>query len=138
MTTRRTIYEMIFARLQEIGILNEKGVMSAEYMKFESDGFMPLSVDNLYSEKDYQVIPLAHNGIQNGDIMADPDMEVKIYPARKIAEALTFQNDYVGVYQEVYPEPGKYVPKLKKELNDFLNDWLKRMIEDQQYTLSKT
>jgi hypothetical protein len=46
-----------------------------------------------------------------------------------MAEALTFQNDYLGIYQEVYPEPGKYYPKLKKELNEFLNEWLQNIIE---------
>jgi uncharacterized protein YqiB (DUF1249 family) len=44
-------------------------------------------------------------------------------------------NDYLGVFQEVYPEPEKYCPKLKKELNAFLNDWLKNMIEVQGYQL---
>jgi len=53
----------------------------------------------------------------------------------KMAEALTFRNDYLGIYQEVYPEPGKYYPKLKKELNAFLNDWLRNMIEVQKYQL---
>lgn len=64
-----------------------------------------------------------------------PDMEIQIFPAQKMAEALTFQNDYLGIYQEVYPEPGKYYPKLKKELNTFLNDWLRNMIEVQKYQL---
>lgn len=68
--------------------------------------------------------------------MADPDMEVKIYPDLKMAEALSFRNDYIGIYQEVYPEPGKYYPKLKTELNDFLNNWLKNMIELQRYQLA--
>ncbi len=75
---------------------------------------MPLNVDKLTSD----TIALAHNGKQNGDVMADPDMEVRIYP------------------QEVYPEPGKYYPKLKKELNEFLNNWLKTMIEIQRYQLA--
>jgi len=61
--------------------------------------------------------------------MSDPDVEVRINREGKMAEALTFQNDYLGIFQQVYPEPGKYYPKLKKELNDFLNDWLKNMIE---------
>jgi len=39
----------------------------------------------------------------------------------------------MGIYQEVYPKPGKYYPKLKKELNAFLNDWLKNMIDVQNY-----
>jgi hypothetical protein len=36
----------------------------------------------------------------------------------------------------VYPEPGKYYPKLKRELNDFLIDWLQNII-DAQYQLAE-
>ena len=128
---RRTVYEMIFARLQQMRIIDESGKMQADYMKFVSSGLMPLNVDKLTSD----TIALAHNGKQNGDVMADPDVEVKIYPEMKMAEALTFRNDYLGIYQEVYPEPGKYYPKLKKELNAFLNDWLRNMTEIQKYQL---
>jgi len=31
-----------------------------------------------------------------------------------MAEALTFQNVYLGIYQQVYPEPGKFYPKFEK------------------------
>ncbi len=123
---------MIFARLQQMEIIDDAGKMQADYMKFVSSGLMPLNVDKLTSD----TIALAHNGKQNGDVMADPDMEVRIYPDTKMAEALTFKNDYIGIYQEVYPEPGKHYPKLKKELNDFLNKWLKTMIEVQEYQLA--
>jgi uncharacterized protein YqiB (DUF1249 family) len=130
---RRNVYEMIYARLQQIGILNEDGEMKAECMKFKSPGLMDLNVDKLTDD----TIALAHNGKQNGDVMADPDVEVRINRPGKMAEALTFQNDYLGIFQQVYPEPGKYYPKLKKELNDFLNDWLKNMIEVQRYQLAE-
>ena len=39
-------------------------------------------------------------------------------------EALTFQQAIPPIYQEVYPEPGKLIPQLKRELNDFLKTWL--------------
>jgi uncharacterized protein YqiB (DUF1249 family) len=130
---RRNVYEMIFARLQEIGILDENGMMQADYLKFKSPGLMDLNVDKLTDD----TIALAHNGKQNGDVMADPDLEVRINREGKMAEALTFQNDYLGIFQQVYPEPGKYYPRLKKELNAFLNDWLKNMIEVQKYQLAE-
>lgn len=122
---RENVYQAIFNKLQQIGILDESGKMQAEYMKFTSSGLMDLNVDNLLNNR----IALAHNGLQNGDVMSDPDMEVSIYPDQKMAEAFTFQNDYLGIYQEVYPEPGKYYPKLKKELNEFLCDWLQNIID---------
>jgi uncharacterized protein YqiB (DUF1249 family) len=130
---RQNVFETIYSRLQQIGILDEKGMMQAEYMKFKSPGLMDLNVDRLTGD----TIALAHNGKQNGDVMSDPDVEVRINRHGKMAEALTFQNDYLGIFQEVYPEPGKYYPKLKKELNEFLSDWLKNMIEIQGYQLAK-
>ncbi len=128
------VHERIFKRLQQLKILDENGIMKASYMRFTSEGLMDLHVDNLLNN----TISLAHNGKQNGDIMCDPDVQVWIHPDHKEAEAMTFQNDYLGIYQEVYPEPGKYRPKLKKDLNDFLADWLKTIIEVQQYTLAET
>ncbi len=130
-SARRTVYEMIYSRLQQMGIIDENGEMRVDYMKFQSSGFMDLNVDRLWNNH----IAIAHNGKQNGDVMADPDMEIQIFPDSGMAEALTFRNDYMGINQEVYPEPGKFYPKLKTELNAFLNNWLKRMIEDQKYTL---
>ncbi|KKG83071.1 DUF1249 domain-containing protein [Methanosarcina mazei] len=130
----RKIYKQIFSKLKALGILNESGIMEAQYMRFQSPGLMDLHVDRLPNN----TISLAHNGIQNGDIMADPDMQIWLHPDHKEAEAMTFQNDYVGVYQEVYPEPGKYKPKLKEELNKFLVDWLQNIIEVQKYTLIET
>lgn len=127
---KRDVYQMSFQRLQTIGILDENGAMKADYMRFASPGLMDLHVDHLLGN----TISLAHNGKQNGDVMADPDVQIEIYPENKSAEALTFQNDYLGIYQEVYPEPGKYRPLLKKELNDFLNEWLQNII-DAKYVL---
>jgi uncharacterized protein YqiB (DUF1249 family) len=121
----KNIYELIYEKLQKIGILDENGIMQASYMKFESPGLMDLSVDRLTNN----TLSLAHNGVQNGDLMADPDVEVRINQEGRMAEGLTFQNDYLGIYHVVYPEPGKYRPKLKKDLNEFLNDWLTNMIE---------
>jgi uncharacterized protein YqiB (DUF1249 family) len=129
----KNVYESIFTKLQTLGILDENGKMQAEYMKFKSSGLMDLNVDNLTND----MIALAHNGIQNGDVMADPDVQVQIYPGSKTAEALTFQNDYLGIYQEVYDD-GKCNESLKKDLNEFLNDWLKTITEVQEYHLAET
>lgn len=128
---RRNVYEMIFSRLQQMGIIDENGEMRVDYLKFQSKGFMDLNVDRLWNDH----IAIAHNYIQNGDVMADPDMEIRIFPQLKMAEAMTFRNDGMRINQEVYLEDGRFYPRLKKELNPFLNSWLKRMIEDQKYTL---
>jgi uncharacterized protein YqiB (DUF1249 family) len=42
-------------------------------------------------------------------------------------EALTFGQAIPPIYQRVYPEPGKVVPRLKRELNAFLGTWLRNL-----------
>jgi uncharacterized protein YqiB (DUF1249 family) len=42
----------------------------------------------------------------------------------------------VGVYHEVYPEPNKVYPRLRKELNSFLGTWLS-ISKNQGYSLKK-
>lgn len=119
----KLIYEKIYDKLKQIGILDIK-----KSCKFKASGYMDLNIDILEDNNEYIIIAMAHNFLQNGDVMADPDMEVKIHKKLFMAEALTFQQDSLGLYQNVYPEPGKVNIKLKKQLNIFLNQWLKNII----------
>ena len=116
----------------KLRIINQDGSLKFdEYLKLKSGGFMDLNIDHL-SHKDNEnstVISIAHNYIQEGDVMADPDMEIRIIPKMKMIEALTFQQDNMGIYQQVYLEDGSFYPTLKNELNNFLNSWLKNLIE---------
>ena len=86
---KSTIYEQIYKKLQPI--MTELG--DKDYIKMKSGGFMDLNVDQLYKTDKRIRISLAHNYIQNGDVMADPDMEIMVYPDREMAEAMTFQQD---------------------------------------------
>jgi Domain of unknown function (DUF6908) len=129
---KKMIYETMYNKLVKLGIINQDGSLKFdEYLKLKSGIFMDLNIDHLSHKDDENsiVISLAHNFIQNGDVMADPDMEVKIIPSMKMVEALTFQQDSTGTYQQVYLEDGRFNPTLKKDLNDFLNSWLKNLIE---------
>jgi hypothetical protein len=129
---RKTIYETMFSKLQQIGIIDQDGNPATinGHLRLESGAYMPLSVNRLPAEKEgCHRISMAHNRIQEGDLMADPDMEIRIYPDLKAVEALTYQQDGLGIYQVVFPEPGKVYPKVKKELNIFLNRWLSNLID---------
>jgi len=72
---KRTVYEMIFVRLQQIGIIDENGEMRDAYKKFSRSGLMDLHVNRLWNDH----ISLAHTGIQNGDVMSDPDVRQESY-----------------------------------------------------------
>ena len=128
---KKTRYENMFNKMVKLGIINQDGSLKfTEYLKLKSCCFMDLNIDHL-SHKDNEdiIISIAHNYIQNGDVMADPDMEIRIIPKMKMVEALSFKQDHMGIYQQVYLEDGNYYPKLKNDLNNFLNSWLKNLID---------
>lgn len=114
-------FEMIFKKISAL-VPNLQSLEPGQAIKLKSEGFMDLSIDVLSKEPDKMVIAMAHNYIQNGDVIPDPDMEIALYPKSKMAEALTYQDSFG--YKQVYPEPGFVYPKLKSELNQFLNQWL--------------
>lgn len=104
-----------------------------DHKRFEAAEYMPLSFDFLYRDgKNRYVIAMAHNGTQNGDLMADPDMEIALDPIAGVAEPLTYQNDYMGVYQQVYIERDgvkMYSRQLRIDLDNFLWHWLQNISE---------
>ena len=132
------IYETIYKQLKELF----NGDIPEEYQKRRVGGIMDLNVDILYTDTDEILIALAHNYIVNGDVVADPDMQIRIFPPIKMAEAMTYQ-DLWG-YREVYPQQMKdgelkqmVNPQAKVDLNKFLNQWLKNL-KEQGFTDPKT
>lgn len=128
--SRTTVYESIFQQLDKLGIiaLIREG---REAAKSELSNYMPLSYDLLFRDPASGIceIALAHNYTQNGDLCCDPDMRLRVDLAHGMAEALAYQTSIPPVYQEVYPEPGKFDPRLKVQLNRFLHTWLTNCIE---------
>lgn len=123
------IYESIYKKLQKLGVIDLVATKQ-DYSKSEIPNYMPLSFDTLLTNDSVTVIALAHNYKQNGDLIADPDMQIAIHK-HGMAEALTYQQDNLGIYQQVYdtfPAPRQMRTRLKKELNSFLNQWLKNCL----------
>ncbi len=98
-------------------------------MRFQAgESMMPLHIEAIGSNE----ISIAHYYRQNGDSMADPEMTFRIDHEKGTLEPLTYQQDGLGLYQQVYPEPGKWIPNLRKDLNRFANQWFHN-IEEQNY-----
>ena len=120
----KTIFERIYDELDSlVGTLLAFLHGDVDHLKIECPGFMDLHIDRLTGER----IALAHNFLQNGDVMADPDMEILVNEKTRTAEALTFQQSTLGIYVTVYPEPGRVDIRAKKELNEFLLHWLSNL-----------
>lgn len=106
-----TIYEKNYQKIRPL---------LADYRKVEVKGFMPLVIEKISNNR-YSV---AHYYECNGDLMRDPELVIQINDEAGTAEVLTYTQDNLGIYEEVYPEPNKVRPRLKKELNQFLSVWL--------------
>jgi hypothetical protein len=129
------IYEQLEKIFKLIG-KSYKDMHQGESIQLESPGLMDLVVSRLTDD----VIALEHNYIQNGDLMVDPRIDIKIHEYTndiKMAEGLNYEQHNLGIYQEVYSIiDGKRCvnTRLKKEVNSFLLEWLNN-IEIQSYSL---
>lgn len=110
-----------YLKLKDIaeGILNER----YRYMKLNAPGFMDLIIEQLGDNR----ISLSHYYIQNGDLMADPDMEIIVDHENQTLTAATFQQDNMGIYHESYRGEKLVDEDLEGELNEFLKDWLQNI-----------
>lgn len=94
-----------------------------EHGKSVVSGYMDLNLDILHRNPERIIIALSHYyKHHSGDMIADPDMEIAVYPSREYAEALTYQDAYS--YQSVLQDEGVVDAKLQRDLNDFLSQWL--------------
>jgi uncharacterized protein YqiB (DUF1249 family) len=126
-----TIYNHIYNKLiRLIPSLENMEVGGHQTSKASSFGYMDLHLDvlseGMVEQRQVKVISLAHYYKQNGDLVPDPDMTIRIYSQSKMAEALTFQNCYI--YQQIYPTQDTVNLTLKKQLNSFLRSWLNNCI----------
>ena len=127
---------MIIQKLYE-AMFNAPYMIEKGYAKIKnSEGCMPVVVELVGDIKGYgKVISIAHYGEQNGDLMADPEMTFTIVDGKYFP--ISFRNDYVGLYQEVfsYNEDGSTEAvniKLQSDLTDFANEWMNSIQEQQR------
>ena len=100
-------------------------------VRIRVEGYMPLSIEAIgTSANGNRLISLCHYGEQNGDLMRDPEMVFELFAhgEASAAEPLSFQNDYMGLLQEVYryDDAGKKThvnTRLKAELKSFARTW---------------
>lgn len=98
----------------------------------KSKSVMPVDVEMIDSNPYGNIFSVTHFYKQNGDMMHDPDMTFwrtvngDYYP-------LTYQQDNLGIYQDVIAERAadgriaKYYPKLSANLAAFANSWMKNI-----------
>jgi len=128
MTREERIYKRLLKVFPDLESMDIGG-----HRKVVNEPYMPLSMDVLADTEYGRVISIAHNHIQNGDVMADPDMQLLISFKKQTAQAMSFQNDGMGIYQECLfiDDEGKLMVQMSllKSLNRFLDTWTKNLID---------
>ena len=133
-----------------VKLLNDLGVDFTRtehiHYKFESPGLMDLIVET-WKEGEWIHVSVAHYYLQEGDLMADPEIEFRIIqfadfngkPRREI-QPIHYQQDGLGVYQEAMTveQNGQILirPRLQREIKNFLGMWANN-IKQQGYKLKQ-
>lgn len=109
----------------------ERLLGGARCVRVTVPGYMPLVAEEIGASADgRRLVALAHTGLQNGDVMHDPEIVFEFHALG--AEPISFRNDYVGVHNEVYAygdsgrRTGVYA-KRRAELVSFTRVWLRNI-----------
>lgn len=128
--TIQKLYESMYQKPYMI----EEGI----YAKIDNNpAYMSVIVERLGYLHGYgEIISITHYGRQNGDSMADSDMEFVIvggdyYP-------ISYRNDYLCQQQDVFTldsegKPEKINKIIQEYLTSFANHWLKNIAVQQNF-----
>ena len=117
----QSIYKKLIQIIPDIATREEAGKS-----KLSSDALMDLNLDVLSKQKNIIRIALSHYYKQNGDMIADPDMEIIINTELMTANAMTYQDSMIFQSAE---QGGGINQKLVNSLNEFLDQWLQNCID---------
>ena len=117
----QTIYKKLIKIIPDIATRNDAG----KSVLF-SDALMDLNLDLLSREGNIVRIALSHYYKVNGDMIADPDMEIIINTELMTANAMTYQDSMIFQSAE---RDGGIDQKLVNSLNDFLDQLLQNCID---------
>lgn len=104
---------------------------SSRSVRVTVPGYIPLPVEEIGVTTDgHRLVSLCQYGEQHGHLMRDPNMVFLFHdlPDGAVAEPVSYRNDYLGIFQEVYryDEAGRrthVVPSLKQDLKEFTQSW---------------
>ena len=102
---------------------------SARCVRISAAGYMTLVVEEIGGSRDGgRLVAVAHTGLLNGDVMHDPEVVFEYHTHG--AEPISFRNDYLGKYDEVYRyddagrRTGVY-PMRRRHLISFARVWFR-------------
>jgi len=92
-------------------------------MKYSTPHFMDLNIEIIGDNR----IAVSHYYEVNGDMLADPDVELIVDNENKLLFPMTYQQDNLQVFYDLNTRPD-----MSESLNNFMQDWLSK-IKDNHY-----
>jgi hypothetical protein len=110
--------------LNSYGVLNEFQSAEDYAVKIASNGFMPLCI-----EKHGKTVTITHYYEQNGDLIADPDMEFTDLGGKDWLPT-AIQHSTGQYYRAAIFENGswKYFPRMMRDLQSFSRMWARNLL----------
>ncbi len=118
--TDDTLQKEVFERLADMFPQVLEG--DSEYVKFNVHGG-----EDLHVEMNGDVLTICQTYEQNGDLMYDPRIDLKVDYDNKKVIPLSFENSGMGVYEEYSSE---LTPEIAKQMNDVLDFMDNTMLEN--------
>lgn len=118
--TDDTLQKEVFERIADMFPQVLEG--DSEYVKFNVHGS-----EDLHVEMNGDVLTICQTYEQNGDLMYDPRIDLKVDYDNKKVIPLSFENSGMGVYEEYSSE---LTPEIAKQMNDVLDFMDNTMLEN--------
>ena len=119
--TDDTMQKEVFDRLADMFPQVMGG--DVEYVKLVSDSY-----EDVHVEMNENILTICQTYVQNGDLMYDPRIDLRVdYDNNKVIP-LSYENSSVGAYQEFCPD--NLTPEMAKNMNDVLEFMSDTMLEN--------
>ena len=109
------------------------GMVEDGYVKVDNtDGaFMSVNVEVIFEDSKFKIISLAHYFLQNGDLMADPEMCFLFEKMQGIYFPIYYKQDSMGIEEESVEMENNEMKNvnlsMQLEHTRFANMWLKNI-----------
>lgn len=132
--TSNKVYNKFIEFIEQLKIGSIDDCFYTKFKVFDSDSFMDLNLDISKTEDGY-FVQMAHNYVQNGDLMDDPLISFDVISDEKLIIPREYQLSSMAIYEaydRISTEPN--IIRQQNDALDFLSTWFNN-IKEQGYQL---
>jgi len=114
--------KMFYKKMEVVLGKNIKEIEGNFHLKLINEPYMRFTFESIGEDEKYRFFAMAHYYEQNGDLVADPDIEFAVH--KKTGDLIPMGIMQMGMYKRYfYPDTMKINMAGSKSLMSFLNMW---------------